>query len=126
MSNQIVIRGPLFAKGGAPVQKAIRDTIQDVVERGEEMVKAQLYPGHGLVTGHYRRSIHGEVRASGNEGRIHDSDVIYGPWLEGVSSRNDRTRFKGYSMFRKSKAALDKAVPRLLQKHIDRAVRELN
>lgn len=31
---------------------------------------------------------------------IHDRGVIYGPWLEGVSHRNQTTRFKGYHAFR--------------------------
>jgi hypothetical protein len=28
--------------------------------------------------------------------------VIYGPWLEGVGSRNRTTRFKGYFTFRRT------------------------
>jgi len=31
---------------------------------------------------------------------VTDGNVIYGPWLEGVSSRNATTRFKGYHTFR--------------------------
>lgn len=35
---------------------------------------------------------------------ITDNGVVYGPWLEGVSSRNARSRFKGYAEFRKAAA----------------------
>lgn len=32
----------------------------------------------------------------------HDRGVIYGPWLEGVGSRNKSTRFKGYFSLRRA------------------------
>jgi hypothetical protein len=31
---------------------------------------------------------------------------VYGPWLEGVGSRNNTTRFKGYHAFRNAAQAL--------------------
>lgn len=34
-----------------------------------------------------------------NDRVVHDSGVVYGPWLEGVSERNRQTRFKGYHAF---------------------------
>lgn len=37
---------------------------------------------------------------------IHDSGVIYGPWLAGVGSRNATSRFKGYAHWRRTKAYL--------------------
>ncbi len=42
---------------------------------------------------------------------VSDSGVIYGGWLEGISSRNRTTRFKGYHTFRLIKQELrrDKA-----------------
>lgn len=33
---------------------------------------------------------------------VHDRGVIYGPWLEGVGSRNSKTRFKGYFSLRRA------------------------
>ena len=36
--------------------------------------------------------------------------AVYGPWLEGVGSRNRTTRFKGYWAFRKATAALDRNI----------------
>ncbi len=35
---------------------------------------------------------------------------VYGPWLEGVGSRNATTRFKGYHAFRKAAQALDQRI----------------
>jgi hypothetical protein len=34
---------------------------------------------------------------------VHDHKIIYGPWLEGVGSRNRSTRFKGYRIWRGTK-----------------------
>lgn len=39
---------------------------------------------------------------TGHDWTVNDRGVIYGPWLEGVSSRNTATRFKGYHAFRES------------------------
>jgi hypothetical protein len=33
---------------------------------------------------------------------VHDRGIIYGPWLEGVGSRNQSTRFKGYASLRRA------------------------
>jgi hypothetical protein len=35
---------------------------------------------------------------------------VYGPWLEGVGSRNATTRFKGYRAFRKAANALERHI----------------
>ena len=122
---RIVTSGALFRLGGGPISKAIEDAIIDIVARGEELVKEQLKPGHGLVTGHYRRSIHGELEDS-RHGVIHDNKVIYGPWLEGTSSRNASTRFKGYSMFRRARQQLDREKNDIVSRQMRKAVGRLN
>lgn len=39
---------------------------------------------------------------------VHDRGIIYGPWLEGVGSRNfPKTSFKGYHAFEKGAIALN-------------------
>ena len=123
---KVKISGPFLT--GAPeavVDNTLRRTIAEMVAEGEIDVSEQLYPGHGLVTGHYRRSIHGEVLNSRN-GTVHDSKVIYGPWLEGVTSRNQRTRFKGYAMFRNAFQRLERKAQGILNKHVGRAMKDLN
>lgn len=54
---------------------------------------------HGVIrhpTGYYESQVHAENTT------ITDGGVIYGPWLEGVGSRNRTTRFKGYFTFRRT------------------------
>lgn len=122
----VELRGPFFKKSlPGEVDKMMRGAIAEIVNEGERDVAKQLYPGHGLITGHYRRSIHGDVLSSRN-GVIHDSKVIYGPWLEGVSSRNRSTRFKGYSMFRNAFQRLQRKAPGIFRKHVSRMVKGLN
>lgn len=55
---------------------------------------------------------------------VHDRGIVYGPWLEGVSSRNQSTRFKGYHAFRQATQQLERKAPqlaeRLLPKYLGR------
>lgn len=122
---QIIPSGPLFRQGAAPVRDAIKDSIKDAISEGERKVKLQLYGGHGVDTGHYRRSVHGDVQSS-LHGRVTDSKVIYGPWLETGKRRGVQTRFKGYAMFRNARQQIEKMLPKIVRKHIDAAVRKMN
>lgn len=134
----IVMRGMFFKKRAKPLRKALKRAVSDLVEMGEQRLDDVLKPRtrppgvylsvaqaqRGKAsTGHYRRSIHGETK--GLKGRIDDSRVVYGPWLEGISSRNKTTRFKGYASFRKTTDLLNKKAKGVLQKRINAAVREL-
>lgn len=120
----VLAKGPLFFLQDGPVVDALSNAIEDLVEEGERDVTSQLYPGHGLDTGHYRRSINGEITDSLN-GRIHDSGVVYGPWLEGTSSRNRSSRFKGYAMFRNAFQRLEQRAEPIFRLHLTDAVRKL-
>lgn len=51
-----------------------------------------------FVPGLYQSVIH--RLDAGDSVLIHDTPSVYGPWLEGVGSRNATTRFKGYHTFR--------------------------
>ena len=112
------------------VLSALTEALRDLVAEGERLVKLQLYPGHGLILGHYRRAVNGEMLGD-YHGVIHDTDpstgnpVIYGPWLEGVSSLNARSRFKGYAMFRKARQRIDEIAEETLDRHIGAAVGRL-
>jgi len=72
-------------------------------------------------TGYYESQIKAEPITS-ERWSVNDSNVIYGPWLEGLSSRNETTRFKGYATFRmvknrmaqKSEAIIEAAVSRIV------------
>jgi hypothetical protein len=69
------------------------------------MVRSRLGEVLQNPTGYYESRITSEVSALG--ARVTDGGVIYGPWLEGVGSRNQTTRFKGYATFRKTRQELE-------------------
>lgn len=75
-------------------------------------------------TGYYASHIMTSTRSDGLD--VTDSRVIYGPWLEGVGSRNKTTRFKGYFTFRIVAQQLDRDAMSLIHEDISRMVRELN
>lgn len=45
---------------------------------------------------------------------VHADNVIYGSWLEGTSSRNQTTRFKGYHLFRRATQEVGRRLPQIL------------
>ena len=149
----VTTTGPLFV-GGLPqrvLRAATRDFLQDTVETGERLVVGQLRSGHGWITGNYARSIVGEVGVAIGRGKpakkvsgayksssvsdiprdsmhavIYDSGVVYGPWLEGVGTRNQTTRFRGYHMFRRARTQLNSTARQRAEKHLRRHLRKLN
>lgn len=128
---EIRATGPLFAKGHAILTRAVENTVQQLMELGEQRLDATLRPrpagvylstaeaGRGKAsTGHYRRSIHTLRR--GMQATIDDGRVVYGPWLEGTSSRNQTTRFRGYASFRRATQYLEKRAPYTITQNLQR------
>jgi len=126
--------GPFFRLKGQPLKDAGADTIQDLIKEGEAKVEAQLYPGHGVLTGEYKASVTREFKrrsravigygkvSGGSESR---ALAIRGAWLEGGSTRREGTRFKGYGMFRKATSHLRKVAKTMAGKQYARAVKRL-
>jgi hypothetical protein len=55
----------------------------------------------------------------------HDRDIVYGPWLEGISERNRTTHFKGYAAFRKACEAIKPRATEIAYRILDRYVGRL-
>ena len=130
----IKVSGPLFKYGGEPIASAIRDSVHELTAEGERLAKDRAievvyshggaHPNRYKPTGRWLNSIHGDV--VGEMGTLSDSKLVYGPWLEGVSSRNETTRFKGYATFRWVFGKLEDMKAGIVEKHIRRAVEKLN
>ena len=125
----VEVRGPVFDNMRPIIKKITKEFMQQMVEKGEQRLDERLRPRPRGVylsmaqarsrvvggkttrgsTGHYRRNVSGRVETAFGEvkGVLTDGGVIYGPWLEGTSSRNMTTRFKGYASFRKVAKWLD-------------------
>ena len=93
------ITGPLFSGAmEVAVDRKVRE-IEDVVgKRAVNMVHAELSNVLQHPTGYYESKIRTDRVTDGVS--VNDDMVVYGPWLEGVGSRNKTTRFKGYATFR--------------------------
>lgn len=100
------LRGPVVEGHTERIMRAyMTDAEQQVAQRGENLVHQRL--GHVLKhpTGYYESRIQTERAHDGFA--VNDGGVVYGPWLEGVGSRNRTTRFKGYFTFRLVSQQLD-------------------
>ena len=140
---QVQLKGPLFTNAGIITDKEAGKFIQRLVELGEQRLDQVLKPRPGGVyksnfrnqktkisqgsKGNYRRNIAGVTK--GLKGVIEDGHpkrVIYGPWLEGVSSRNQTTRFKGYASFRRTEEWLQSRVKPEAKAFVHRYAKKLN
>ena len=135
---RVEFMGPLFLSQNSAwlIDRHLNAAVQEVAERGEMHLDNMLRPrpagvflgveqaGRRASTGHYRRNIQSARRD--RTVVITDGGVIYGPWLEGIGSRNATTRFKGYASFRRVTQRLrEKDAPEVVEKHVRRLVAEL-
>ena len=87
------------------LKHAINDGLMELAQiEGANVVKNQLYPNHGIETGNLKNRI-GSAVVKDYVAQIdagahrYGSNLIYANWVEGISSRNFQSRFKGYKMF---------------------------
>jgi hypothetical protein len=123
MAVEVTFKGPIF-DGSAEkiVDEMLHDASVDMAEEAFKRVRARLKNVLKHPTGYYESRVSTDNTSTGAV--ISDGGVIYGPWLEGVSSRNNSTRFKGYHTFRMVAQSLGSDVEvitdRAIQKNIGR------
>lgn len=99
--------GPLFNGQALAALKAFLPAAEAAVaDRGVNLVHDRLGTVLKHPTGYYESRVVTDRVSDGHA--VTDGGVVYGPWLEGVSSRNQATRFKGYATFRKVTQKLDR------------------
>lgn len=122
---KVDLKGPVLRGAGSRIMRSfMTEATNDVAQDGVNEVQMQLDRVLQHPTGFYRSRI--QTRNLGTSSLITDGGVIYGPWLEGVGSRNATTRFKGYSTFRRVAPRLQRKVPQLVAPALRRAVGRLN
>lgn len=104
---RVTSHGPLFNGQAA---RAVRDFSEDLEEEGAEWALGHMRRTFSTSfkepTGYYESHVRVSNTVSGHQ--VWDGgQIAYGPWLEGVGSRNNASRFKGYWAFRKAASALD-------------------
>lgn len=136
MTISVKNEGPIFdSRAPLAINKAVQETVEELVNFAESemhtvatmrprgVFKSPAQAGAAASTGNYRRNIHG--RRTGLHGRVDDNKVVYGPWLEGTSTRNQTTRFKGYALWRRTQQMIEKRVPDILKRKVGRAIKAL-
>jgi len=121
----VVVKGPLF-DGKAQVNLAafMDEANQEVAYEGQQGVRTLGMSQYQHPTGYYSSNVVAE-RVSSDQSRVHDSMVVYGPWLEGVGSRNATTRFKGYRTWRLTRQDLERKAPRIAMRVLKRYMPKL-
>jgi hypothetical protein len=121
--NSVDVTGPFFeASTYVPAMKQMQEGItRTLTNLAYQRVQTILRQNIRKPTPYYQTKI---VRNTAT-GLVHDSDVVYGPWLEGVSSRNQETRFKGYHAFRRAFSSVNNQRERLSRPHIERMLKTL-
>jgi hypothetical protein len=133
---KVEISGPLFDRGNPILKKWATRFVKVLLEIGEDRLNDVLRPRPAGVflsvseakkgrasKGIYRQKLKRDQ--DGLSGLLHDSNWIYGPWLEGTSDRNKSTRFKGYASFRKTRDWLDKRKDKVGDALKHKIIREL-
>ena len=117
--------GPFLEGRGGPIVKAFMDEAkQKVADTGVNELHARMGKAYKERTGAYESHIVTEVQK--NDRVITDNFVIYGPWLEGTSRRNETSRFKGYGTFRKTRLWMRRKAGPQTQELLDKYVAKLN
>lgn len=104
--------GPLFDSRST---RALEDFADELEAEGAEFaldhIRGTFHSSFKEPTGYYESNVRIRNTSTGHE--VWDggqAGPVYGPWLEGVGSRNNTTRFKGYHAFRKAAQALDRHI----------------
>lgn len=136
MRINVQVSGPMFSPRVKDIIKdALHDTVRELVAFGEATAKERAievvyskggaHPDQYRPTGRWLNSLHGDMTGP-LSGTLDDSRLVYGPWLEGVSSRNESTRFKGYFTFRHTYGQMERRADDIAEKHIRRAIKRID
>jgi hypothetical protein len=117
----VTVSGPLFdGRANAAVDAFVEDAKRDVAAQGYSEWMTNLNRSIRHPTPYYETQV--TVTQRGADQVVHDRGIVYGPWLEGTSSRNRTTRFPGYHSAARATVALEAKkqaiVENTLRRHI--------
>lgn len=121
---EVNLRGPLFTGAAPAIMRAMLDDIAtEVADEGTDRVRAETQV-FKAPTGRWKSGL--ETRQEGN-GRavVAAPGLVYDRWLEGVSRRNQTTRFKGYRLFQNTLHYLRRRGPELAERAVASHIRRL-
>lgn len=123
MTLEITMTGPLFDGRAAHAMQAFTEDARDqIAEFGEEVALREMGMAFQHPTGYYESNVKTTL-VSSDTARVDDSGVVYGPWLEGVGSRNSPvTRFAGYGHWRIAKDLVAARGPEIAERALGRHI----
>lgn len=122
---EVTLTGPLLDGRAGPIITAMGREMQlDIATQGYADVMGNLNATLRNPTPYYETQVVVQDRA--DDLVVHDRGVVYGGWLEGLSSRNATTRFKGYSNWRRAFQTLEKKAPVLAERIVARYLEVLS
>lgn len=115
----VTVTGPFFDGRDHAVLDALCDEIaREVADEGRDIVRLNSDTSFKTQTPYYVTQL-GTEDAGRFARDVTVGGVIYGPWLEGVGSRNfPRTRFRGYSMFRRAAQYLNAGAAKVIAERV--------
>ncbi len=98
----VIATGPVFDGRATLALERYKNNLKSKLgEIGKARIRLHLAGVLRHPTGRYDAKIHTEGGGAAGDLQITDAYIVYGPWLEGVGSRNSPvTRFPGYHTFR--------------------------
>jgi hypothetical protein len=127
VTSYITVRGPLWdGEASAAVTRWLEETRKKVADEGVLMLRAFPMDKTGRARGGFEAAVHrvtdGDVETIPGPT---DRGIVWTPWLEGTSRRNDSTRFAGYHLFRKTRTKLARVWRRDAQALLDRYIEDM-
>lgn len=105
------LHGPVAEGHGTEIlDDYLIDAVWDVAYQGLSEVSTVLNASIQHPTPYYetQTTVNWGAFSGGASAIVHDRGIVYGPWLEGIGSRNfPKTSFKGYHAFEKGTAILN-------------------
>jgi hypothetical protein len=130
MSIEVRFDGPMFDGRAATQLTEMCKGIQETVAKAaEDTWQSLMDASFRHPTGAYQS--HVNIARDGSDLVVNDgwpdSRLEYGPWLEGVGSRNSPvTRFPGYHALSRAAAETERSIPALTETVVDRHIEEIN
>ncbi len=121
----IAVSGPFFTTAPALVARMLDEMKFHVAAQALADVQYNLDRSIRHPTPYYETQIMVQQRRV-DDWVVHDRGIAYGPWLEGLSSRNRTTRFKGYFSFRRAVQSAGQKAPQVVAPIARRFVDAMN
>jgi len=136
---KVTISGNFYRRGDLILNQLAKEGSKIIAEMGLFKAHSLLRPRPAGVyksvsqvgkqrasKGHYRRNVNIRKNLLSRQkvlNMIHDSKVVYGPWLESGSSS---TKFRGYHVFRQTAQYMQKKVKPVMKGVMNRHIGRLN